>query len=281
VRATLNDGVGTYNQDLTFKVTFGPDCSKDTLKFTQPIPSLVEYFISIPPKPEQYRPVVKQTVANCPYSCKMTEGNWDAAISFNEATGTITVIEVDYFMRDYEEVDVAIQCTSTLSKSAGAKATNAFVIRYLDACRGATMVFPDIYPDSYETTLWPVPADQYPFDHVQTDIFCGPYDYAIIADPIIIDGLSIKESGQLSIVAQMTSREQVGIWEVQVEVYDLGFFVGEVSNIITLEVKDPCVVTTISSTPIDRKLVAAVGIPDTYRVAGWPFVDSVDAALNP
>lgn len=58
VKATLNDGVGTSNQDLTFKVTFGPDCTGDEVTFTTPIPDLIEYYISIPPVPMQLQPVV-------------------------------------------------------------------------------------------------------------------------------------------------------------------------------------------------------------------------------
>lgn len=33
IRATLNDGQGTYNMDLKFQVTFGPNCENDIVYF--------------------------------------------------------------------------------------------------------------------------------------------------------------------------------------------------------------------------------------------------------
>jgi len=53
------------------------------------------------------------------------------------------------------------------------------------------------------------------------------------------------------------------------------------TNVVTLDVSDPCISTQINTQSISRSLTGAYGSPDAYMIEPWPFTDTVDLALMP
>ena len=83
----------------------------------------------------------------------------------------------------------------------------------------------------------------------------------------------------------MTDISQVGNdWELYIDAC-VQFGDGTEScvstNTVTMQVRDPCIITDVNSASIDRMLQASYSTPDIYDVTGWPFSDSVDLSTNP
>jgi len=78
-----------------------------------------------------------QSTANCPITCEIdTQGISDAALSFNDATGAVTVSQFDY-SQDSSQTQITVTCTSDLSESPDKTASETFVVTYEDECRTA------------------------------------------------------------------------------------------------------------------------------------------------
>lgn len=108
------------------------------------------------------------------------------------------------------------------------------------------------------TMLWPVPVDYFSFSGLQSSLPCGPYNYYIRSDAAIADGLTINGRSSLSIQAQMTDRTQIGNnWQLYVDacvVYGDGTESCVSTNTVTMQVRDPCIITGVNSQSIDRML---------------------------
>ena len=59
VIATLNDGEGTFDDSITFSVTFGPDCSQDFVYFEKLYESPQIHYITSPPTTDTYDHVLR------------------------------------------------------------------------------------------------------------------------------------------------------------------------------------------------------------------------------
>ena len=97
VIASLNDGYGSFNSDMMFDVTFAPDCRADTITFNNPFDASYSHLITSPPTSETLDPMMMQSTANCPITCDIdTDGITDDALSFNSATGAVTINQFNY-----------------------------------------------------------------------------------------------------------------------------------------------------------------------------------------
>lgn len=184
--ATLNDGQLTQNTDLSFLVTFGPDCRSDYVTFGNVITGITHYITS-PPSIETFDPQFSTLTANCPVTCSLTQGSGPgftspAIVSFDPASGTFQLSEQDYF-QDKTEMDMTLACTSTLSESAQSTTYNTFTVTLLDVCRTASISMPDINPTALTTYLWPIPVDQFSIQAVSSSLNCAPYAYSVILAP--------------------------------------------------------------------------------------------------
>ena len=186
-------------------------------------------------------------------------------------------------------MSLTLSCTSGLSQSGQSKVSSTLSVQYLDVCRTAQLTLAPIAPVTMTTYLWPVPIDSFSFQSVSSSLNCAPYDYSILlgsnTDPSVASGVLINtRSLQPSIQTVMTKLSQVGNWNLQVKaciLFGFGDSMCVLSNTVTLQVRNPCIITNINSSAIDRALVGSVGAPDSYQVQQWMFSDSVDMARNP
>lgn len=77
----------------------------------------------------------------------------------------------------------------------------------------------------------------------------------------------------------MTDIAQVGEWEFKVQAcinFGFGDNLCTESNTLTLQVKNPCIITNINTSTINRSLEGAYASPNSYEVTGWTFTDSID-----
>lgn len=225
---------------------------------------------------------LRQTVPNCPVVCTM-DPSYDSAVDFDPTTGVVTVTELEW-TRDSETLPTTVSCASSYSTGGSASVSSSFTVNFLDVCRTATLAMPDLTPATRESFLWPVPVDFFTFSPVSSSLNCGPYDYAIIANGQVIDGLVISEQGSnLAIRTQMDDLSMVGNWEVTIEACaPIGWddFMCVESSPMTLRVKDPCAITTIKDVqPIEDTINASINSPDSFFVQ-WPMTDTVDQSLS-
>ena len=168
-------------------------------------------------------------------------------------------------------MNLTLSCSSGLSQSGQATLSNTITVQYLDVCRTAKLTLAPIAPITMTTYLWPVPVDSFLFQSVTSSINCAPYDYSIVlgsgTDPSVASGVSITRGQQPSIQTVMTQLSQVGNWNLQVKaciLFGFGDSMCVLSNTVTLQVRNPCIITNINSSTIDRALVGSVGAPDSY-----------------
>ena len=207
---------------------------------------------------------------NCPVTCSLrqdgSDGYSDASIaSFSSSTGVFSISEFN-FERDTFQMDLSLECVSDLSESFIGSSSNTFTLQLLDVCRTADLSIADLSPSTMPTMLWPVPVDYFSFSGLESSLPCGPYTYYIRSDPAIADGLSISGFSNLAIQAQMTDISQVSNdWELYIDAC-VQFGDGTEScvstNTVTMQVRDPCIITDVNSSSIDRMLQASYSTPD-------------------
>jgi len=155
------------------------------------------------------------------------------------------------------------------------------LINLVDYCRTSTVSMPDITPTYSEKFLWNMSYNNYPM--ASNSMNCGPIFHNVVGlpmpNPFMRQDQGIPNT--LDIKTEATLLTHVGVYNYYIEaciVFNNGDSICDRTNDLQIEIKNPCLSTSISTESFAMLSATRMNIDGV--LINFPFADSYDSVSS-